>query len=109
MGKITCVTGVSGSGKSTLVVQTIYEVISSLINSKNKTTLDFLTRVSGEDNFDKIININQSPIGRTSRSNPATYTGIFGTIREVFASLPDSKIKGFSPGRFSFNVKEGSC
>lgn len=109
VGKITCVTGVSGSGKSTLVLQTIYEVISSLINSKNKTTPDFLTSVSGEDNFDKIININQSPIGRTSRSNPATYTGIFGTIREVFASLPDSKIKGFSPGRFSFNVKEGSC
>jgi excinuclease ABC subunit A len=109
VGKITCVTGVSGSGKSTLVVQTIYELLSVLLNSKNKFLPDFVAGVEGADSFDKIISINQSPIGRTSRSNPTTYTGIFGTIREIFASLPESKMKGFSAGRFSFNVKDGSC
>ncbi len=109
IGKVTCVTGVSGSGKSTLVVQTIYQVLSSIINRGSKKLPDFIDSIVGGDNFDKIININQSPIGRTSRSNPATYTGIFGTIREIFASLPESKMKGFSPGRFSFNVKDGSC
>jgi len=109
VGKITCVTGVSGSGKSTLVVQTIYELLSVLLNSKNKFLPDFVAGVEGADSFDKIISINQSPIGRTSRSNPATYTAIFGTIREIFASLPESKMKGFSAGRFSFNVKDGSC
>ena len=109
IGKITCVTGVSGSGKSTLVIQTIYQVLSSIINRRLKKIPDFVDSIIGENNFDKIININQSPIGRTSRSNPATYTGIFGTIREIFASLPESKMKGFSPGRFSFNVKDGSC
>lgn len=109
VGKITCVTGVSGSGKSTLVVQTIYELLSVWLNSKNKFLPDFVAGVEGADSFDKIISINQSPIGRTSRSNPTTYTGIFGTIREIFASLPESKMKGFSAGRFSFNVKDGSC
>ena len=109
VGKITCVTGVSGSGKSTLVVQTIYEALASLINFKNKSLPRHIRKITGYEHFDKIININQSPIGRTPRSNPSTYTGIFSTIREIFASLPDSRVKGFSPGRFSFNVKEGSC
>lgn len=109
VGKITCVTGVSGSGKSTLVIQTIYEALYSSIYTKAKALPLYINDLLGANNFDKIININQSPIGRTSRSNPATYTGIFGTIREIFASLPESKIRGFSPGRFSFNVKDGSC
>ena len=109
VGKITSVTGVSGSGKSSLVVHTIYDSLSSLINLKNKSLPNHIDNIDGHQHFDKIININQSPIGRTPRSNPSTYTGIFSTIREIFASLPESRMKGFSPGRFSFNVKEGSC
>jgi len=109
VGKITSVTGVSGSGKSSLVVKTIYENVSRVLSSRTRSILPNVAKILGADSFDKIININQSPIGRTSRSNPATYTGLFSTIREIFSSLPESKMKGFLPGRFSFNVKEGSC
>ena len=109
VGKITSVTGVSGSGKSSLVVKTIYENVSRVLSSRTRSILPNVAKILGADSFDKIININQGPIGRTSRSNPATYTGLFSTIREIFSSLPESKMKGFLPGRFSFNVKEGSC
>ena len=109
IGRISCVTGVSGSGKSTLVVDTISQALPGYLLSQKKKSFPFIQSIKGYENFDKIISINQAPIGRTPRSNPATYIGIFSTIREIFASLQQSKMKGFSVGRFSFNVKEGSC
>ncbi len=109
IGRISCVTGVSGSGKSTLVVGTISQALPNYLLSQKKKLPPFIQSIKGYENFDKIISINQAPIGRTPRSNPATYIGIFSTIREIFASLQQSKMKGFSVGRFSFNVKEGSC
>ncbi len=108
MGHIICVTGVSGSGKSSLVSQTISPILTRQVNNyKNKIFTG--EKIVGIENIDKVISIDQSPIGRTSRSNPVTYTGIFSTIREIFSSLQVSKMKGYGPGRFSFNVKEGSC
>ena len=109
IGRISCVTGVSGSGKSTLVIDSIFKVLSSALLGGNKKKFPFIKSIKGFENFDKVINIDQAPIGRTPRSNPATYIGIFSTIREIFASLQQSKMKGFLLGRFSFNVKEGSC
>jgi len=109
-GCFTCVTGVSGSGKSTLILQTLYNALNlSLNNNKSrKIPLPFKS-FKGLELIDKIINIDQSPIGRTPRSNPATYTGAFGPIRDWFTGLPESKSRGYKPGRFSFNVKGGRC
>jgi excinuclease ABC subunit A len=108
LGTMTCVTGVSGSGKSTLVNDIIYKRISSEIN-RSKAKPGRHRDMLGIENFDKIINISQSPIGRTPRSNPATYTSVFTDIRELFASTNDAKLRGFGSGRFSFNVKGGRC
>lgn len=108
LGKFVCVTGVSGSGKSSLVNEVLYKIIAKHINGSNVTPGKY-KEVRGLEYIDKIIDIDQSPIGRTSRSNPATYTGIFGPIRDVFAQTKESKIRGYKSGRFSFNVKGGRC
>ena len=108
LGKFVCVTGVSGSGKSTLTVEILYNALARKLMGAH-TNAGKHERIEGVENLDKIINIDQSPIGRTPRSNPATYTGMFDMIRDLFASLPDSKIRGYDKGRFSFNVKGGRC
>jgi len=108
LGAFTCITGVSGSGKSTLLSDLLYPVISNKTMATNWPEGDYKS-ITGLEAIDKIINIDQSPIGRTPRSNPATYTGVFGLIRDLFATLPDSKARGWKPGRFSFNVKGGRC
>lgn len=108
LGTMTCVTGVSGSGKSTLINETIVQILNRDLMHAKGSPLKY-ERLTGKDYLDKIININQSPIGRTPRSNPATYTGVFTYIRELFASLQESKLRGYQPGRFSFNVKGGRC
>ena len=109
-GCFTCVTGVSGSGKSTLILQTLYNALNlSLNNNKSRKIPLPFKNFKGLELVDKIINIDQSPIGRTPRSNPATYTGAFGPIRDWFTGLPESKSRGYKPGRFSFNVKGGRC
>ena len=108
LGVLTCVTGVSGSGKSTLVIDTLHKVLSQrLYRSREKAGA--IKGVKGLEYLDKVINIDQSPIGRTPRSNPATYTGVFGDIRDLFSNLPESKLRGYKPGRYSFNVKGGRC
>jgi excinuclease ABC subunit A len=108
-GSFTCVTGVSGSGKSTLVLQTLYHALNLTLNNKARKAPKAFKSYKGVELIDKIIDIDQSPIGRTPRSNPATYTGAFGPIRDWFTSLPESKTRGYKPGRFSFNVKGGRC
>ena len=108
LGKMICVTGVSGSGKSTLINETLYPIINKHIYKAVKKPLPYKS-ILGLENIDKIIDINQSPIGRTPRSNPATYTGVFTEIRSLFAKTPEAQIRGYKPGRFSFNVKEGRC
>lgn len=108
LGVFTCVTGVSGSGKSTLVNEILYKGLNKKINN-SKENPGFHKDIIGSENIDKIINIDQSPIGRTPRSNPATYTGVFDIIREVFANTTEAKTRGYKPGRFSFNVKGGRC
>ena len=110
IGAFTCVTGVSGSGKSTLVLHTLFNALNLILNTtKAKKTPKAFRNYKGTELIDKIIDIDQSPIGRTPRSNPATYTGAFGPIREWFASLPEAKARGYKIGRFSFNVKGGRC
>jgi excinuclease ABC subunit A len=108
LSRFICVTGVSGSGKSTLIHETLYPIISRKLYRSRREILPY-DNIEGLENIDKVIEIDQSPIGRTPRSNPATYTGVFSDIRSLFAELPESKIRGYKPGRFSFNVKGGRC
>ncbi len=108
LGKFICVTGVSGSGKSTLINETLYRILNQKIYGSSKKPMPF-KKVTGVEHIDKVIEIDQAPIGRTPRSNPATYTGVFTDIRTLFAALPESNIRGYKPGRFSFNVKGGRC
>jgi excinuclease ABC subunit A len=108
LGKFICVTGVSGSGKSSLINETLYPILSKTFYRTDKKPLPYRS-VEGLGNVDKVIEIDQSPIGRTTRSNPSTYTGVFSDIRALFAVLPEAKIRGYKPGRFSFNVKGGRC
>ena len=108
LGVFTCVTGVSGSGKSTLINETLYPILSQHFYRSEKKPLEYKS-FKGLENLDKVIEIDQTPIGRTPRSNPATYTGVFDEIRKLYASLPESKIRGYKAGRFSFNVKGGRC
>ena len=108
LGTFTCITGVSGGGKSTLVVETLYKALARRLNG-SRTHPGAHDRIAGVEFLDKVVDIDQSPIGRTPRSNPATYTGAFTPIRDWFAGLPESKARGYKPGRFSFNVKGGRC
>ena len=108
VGLFTCVTGVSGGGKSTFTIETLYKAAARRLHNASDAPAAF-DRIEGLEHFDKVIDIDQSPIGRTPRSNPATYTGAFGPIRDWYAGLPESKARGYGPGRFSFNVKGGRC
>lgn len=108
LGKLICVSGVSGSGKSSLIDDTLYPILNQHFYQANKKPLPY-KKVLGLEHIDKVIEIDQSPIGRTPRSNPATYSGVFSDIRNLFASLPEAAIRGYKPGRFSFNVKGGRC
>ena len=108
LGLFNCITGVSGSGKSTLVIDTIYRILAQRL-FRSKERAGKVMEIKGIEFIDKVIDIDQSPIGRTPRSNPATYTGVFTHIRDLFARLPESKIRGYKPGRYSFNVKGGRC
>jgi excinuclease ABC subunit A len=108
LGKFICVTGVSGSGKSTLINETLQPILSQYFYKSVKEPMPF-KKIVGLEHIDKVISIDQSPIGRTPRSNPATYTGLFTDIRALFSELPEAKIRGYKPGRFSFNVKGGRC
>ena len=108
VGVFTCITGVSGGGKSTFTIETLYKAAARRLNNASDAPASH-ERIEGLENFDKVIDIDQSPIGRTPRSNPATYTGAFGPIRDWFAGLPEAKARGYGPGRFSFNVKGGRC
>ena len=109
VGAFTCVTGVSGSGKSTLVNEILYKGMAARLNRGTKLRAGEHAGIDGARLLDKVIDIDQSPIGRTPRSNPATYTGVFDHIRQLFAQTPESKLRGYKPGRFSFNVKGGRC
>ncbi len=109
LGKLICITGMSGSGKSSLINETLYPILSKKFNSRSTQTPLSYKKIEGLDYIDKVIEIDQTPIGRTPRSNPATYTGLFTLIRDLFALLPESKIRGYKAGRFSFNVKGGRC
>ena len=109
LGKFICITGVSGSGKSSLIVDTLYPILQQHYNPQAKVKPGSFEKILGIEHLDKTILIDQGPIGRTPRSNPATYTGVFTYIRELYALLPESKSRGYSSGRFSFNVKGGRC
>lgn len=108
LGELTVITGVSGSGKSTLITETLYPILSQHLYNSDKEPMPF-KKIEGLEHIDKVIEVNQSPIGRTPRSNPATYTNLFSDVRNLFTQLPESKIRGYKPGRFSFNVKGGRC
>lgn len=108
LGKLVCITGVSGSGKSSLINEVLYKRLAGELNGA-RTVPGKHNEIRGMENLDKVIQINQSPIGRTPRSNPATYTGVFTDIRELYASTPEAKMHGFTSGRFSFNIKGGRC
>jgi excinuclease ABC subunit A len=108
IGLFTCITGVSGSGKSSLIIDTLYPYVNKVL-SRSRTQQYKVNKIVGLESIDRVINVDQSPIGRTPRSNPATYTGVFTLIRELFSLLPDAKMRGYKPGRFSFNVKGGRC
>ncbi|TYP97512.1 excinuclease ABC subunit A [Tenacibaculum adriaticum] len=108
LGKMICVSGVSGSGKSTLINETLYPILNAHIYRAVKKPMPY-KKIEGLEHIDKVIDIDQSPIGRTPRSNPATYTGVFGEVRSLFAKTPEASIRGYKPGRFSFNVKGGRC
>ncbi|MEW8558574.1 MAG: excinuclease ABC subunit UvrA [Candidatus Thiodiazotropha sp.] len=108
VGSFCCITGVSGSGKSTLINDTLYPICAAALNKANASPAPY-TEIRGLDHFDKVVDIDQSPIGRTPRSNPATYTGLFTPIRELFAGTHEARARGYTPGRFSFNVKGGRC
>lgn len=108
LGKLICVTGVSGSGKSTLIGETLYPVLNKHFFRAKKTPMPY-KEIKGLEHIDKVIEIDQAPIGRTPRSNPSTYTGVFSDIRNLFVALPEAQIRGYKPGRFSFNVKGGRC
>ena len=108
VGLMTCITGVSGSGKSTLINNTLYHALAKHLYKSNLEVAPH-DKIQGFEFFDKVVDVNQSPIGRTPRSNPATYTGLFTPIRDIFAKVPESKLRGYAPGRFSFNVKGGRC
>ena len=108
LGKFVCVTGVSGSGKSSLINEILYKKLAGELNGA-RTVPGAHREIRGIENLDKVIQINQSPIGRTPRSNPATYTGVFTDIRALYANVPEAKMRGFGPGRFSFNIKGGRC
>lgn len=109
VGLFTCITGVSGSGKSTLINDTLFPIAQNALNRAENQQHAPFERIEGLEFFDKVINIDQSPIGRTPRSNPATYTGVFTPIRELFAGVPEARARGYNPGRFSFNVRGGRC
>ena len=106
---LTCVTGVSGSGKSTLINNTLFPLSATALNGATTLEASAHDSIDGLQHLDKVVDIDQSPIGRTPRSNPATYTGLFTPIRELFAGVPESRSRGYGPGRFSFNVKGGRC
>ena len=108
LGVFLCVTGVSGSGKSTLIMDTLYQALRQKLFGAKIAAAPY-TDLQGIEHLDKVINIDQSPIGRTPRSNPATYSGLFTIVRELFAQVPESRLRGYRPGRFSFNVKGGRC
>ncbi len=108
LGTLICITGVSGSGKSTLINETLYPILSQKFYRSNKAPLEY-KKLEGLEHVDKVIEVNQAPLGRTPRSNPATYTGVFSDIRKLFEQTPESKIRGYKAGRFSFNVKGGRC
>jgi excinuclease ABC subunit A len=108
LGTMTCVTGVSGSGKSSLIVDTLYRALAERFHGSREGAGDY-DEIVGWQLLDKVIDIDQAPIGRTPRSNPATYTGVFGHVRDLFAQLPEARVRGYGPGRFSFNVKGGRC
>ena len=108
LGTFTCVTGVSGSGKSSLISHTLYPILNAHFYNGQRKPLSY-KKLEGLEHLDKVIEIDQSPIGRTPRSNPSTYTGIFTDIRNLYASVPESRIRGYQPGRFSFNISGGRC
>jgi excinuclease ABC subunit A len=108
LGTLTCITGVSGSGKSTMINETLYPILRQHFYNSIKKPMSY-KEIIGLEHVDKVIDIDQSPIGRTPRSNPATYIGVFNDIRKIYSELPEAKIRGYKPGRFSFNVKGGRC
>ena len=108
LGQLIVVTGVSGSGKSTLINETLYPILSKHFYRSLQAPLPY-DSIEGLEHIDKVVNVDQTPIGRTPRSNPATYTGVFSDIRSLFVNLPEAQIRGYKPGRFSFNVKGGRC